>query len=61
MSVWVGHLDLGDTSSLGLEFDMDVVVRYRLPDPRVCPDGGIFRYDVWPSEFPWGFALPGEQ
>lgn len=57
LTVQDGHFDLGDAPGLGLEVDMDVVERYRMPDPLAVPDGVfsdmMFGQGNFPEDLPY--------
>ena len=52
-----GYFDLGEAPGLGIELDMNVVDRYRMPNPLACPDGVysdmMFGAGNFPEQLPY--------
>ncbi len=57
IQVQEGHFDLGEAPGLGIELDLNVVERYRMPDPLACPDGVysdmMFGAGNFPDQLPY--------
>ncbi len=57
ISVQDGYFDLGDSPGLGIDIDMAVMERYRMPDPLACPDGVysdmMFGQGNFPEDLPY--------
>ncbi len=57
LKVQEGYFDLGEAPGLGIELDMDVVDRFRMPNPLSCPDGVysdmMFGSGNFPEQLPY--------